>query len=514
MPPRALMFQGTGSDVGKSLIVAGLARAFTLRGLAVRPFKPQNMSNNAAVTADGGEIGRAQALQARAARVPLSVHMNPVLLKPQSEIGAQIVVQGRVHGSAKAAAYQHIKRDLLPCVLDSYQRMRREADIVLVEGAGSAAEVNLRPNDIANMGFARAADVPVVLIGDIDRGGVIASLVGIKAVIAPDDAALICGFIVNKFRGDAALFADGMARISELTGWPGLGLLPYFPAARWLPAEDALALEQLPRLRSFPRKRESTGGLLRSLSSWVPAFAGTSGSCKRLRIAVPILPHIANFDDLDPLNAEPAVDVVFVRPGAALPGDAHLIVLPGSKATIADLTALRAAGFDIDIAAHRRRGGTVLGLCGGYQMLGRAIADPEGIEGPPGKVDGLGLLDVATTLSGDKRLDPVRGSTADGIPFSGYEMHMGVTEGADRVRPFARLADGLPEGAISADGRVLGTYVHGLFNDDRQRAAWLARFAAGATNIAYDALVEQTLDALAAHLAAHLDLDRLLKLAR
>jgi adenosylcobyric acid synthase len=486
MPARALMFQGTGSDVGKSLIVAGLARALTLRGLTVRPFKPQNMSNNAAVTADGGEIGRAQALQARAACAPLSVHMNPVLLKPQSEIGAQIVVQGWVYGSAKAAAYQHMKRDLLPYVLDSFARMRGEADIVLIEGAGSAAEVNLRNNDIANMGFAQAAGVPVVLVGDIDRGGVIASLVGTKAVIAPEDAALIGGFIVNKFRGDAALFADGMERISHLTGWQALGLLPYFPDAHRLPAEDALALEQ-----SRPVKSHA-----------------------RLRIAVPILPHIANFDDLDPLDAEPAVDVVRVRPGAALPGDADLIVLPGSKATIADLAALRDAGFDIDIAAHRRRSGTVLGLCGGYQMLGRTIADPEGIEGPAGKVEGLGLIDVETTLSGEKRLEPARGVTADGAPFSGYEMHMGVTKGPDRTRPFARLADGSAEGAISADGRVLGTYVHGLFGDDRQRAAWLARFAAGAANIAYDTLIEQTLDALAAHLAVHLDLDRLLKLAR
>src|SRR5271170_38855 len=243
MRPRALMFQGTGSDVGKSLIVVGLARAFTLRGLTVRPFKPQNMSNNAAVTADGGEIGRAQALQARAARAPASVHMNPVLLKPQSEIGAQIVVQGKVYGSAKAAAYQHMKHDLLPYVLDSYERLRREADIVLVEGAGSASEVNLRANDIANMGFAREANVPVVLIGDIDRGGVIASLVGTKAVIAQEDAALIAGFIVNKFRGDAALFADGMARIAELTGWQALGLVPFFAEAYVLPAEDALALE-------------------------------------------------------------------------------------------------------------------------------------------------------------------------------------------------------------------------------------------------------------------------------
>jgi adenosylcobyric acid synthase len=486
MPAHALMFQGTGSDVGKSLMVAGLARAFTLRGLKVRPFKPQNMSNNAAVTVDGGEIGRAQALQARAAQTPATVHMNPVLLKPQSEIGAQIVVQGRVYGSAKAAAYQHMKRDLLPFVLDSYQRLRGEADLVLVEGAGSAAEVNLRDNDIANMGFAQAADVPVVLIGDIDRGGVIASLVGTKAVIASEDAALISGFIVNKFRGDPTLFAAGMARVTQLTGWPGLGLVPYFPDARLLPAEDALALEQ-----SRPAK---------------------SGA--RVRIAVPILPHIANFDDLDPLEAEPAVDLVRLRPGAALPGDADLILLPGSKATIADLAALRAAGFDIDIAAHRRRGGMVLGLCGGYQMLGRTIADPDGIEGPPATVDGLGLIDVETTLSAEKRLEPVWGTTADGVAFSGYEMHIGVTDGPDRMRPFARLADGTPEGAVSADGRICGSYIHGLFADDRQRGAWLARFAAGAPKISYETSVERTLDALAAHFTAHLDLDRMLKLAR
>jgi len=486
MPARALMFQGTGSDVGKSLIVAGLARAFTLRGFKVRPFKPQNMSNNAAVTADGGEIGRAQALQALAARTPPSVHMNPVLLKPQSEIGAQIVVQGRVYGSAKAAAYQHIKSELLPLILDSYGRMCREADIVLVEGAGSASEINLRANDIANMGFARAADIPVLIVGDIDRGGVIASLVGTKAVIAPDDAALICGFIVNKFRGDAALFASGMERIAAMTGWEPLGLVPFFPDARLLPAEDALAIDA-----ARPKKPNA-----------------------RLRIAVPILPHIANFDDLDPLDAEPAVDVIRVRPGKALPGDADLILLPGSKATIADLAALRDAGFDIDIAAHRRRGGWVLGLCGGYQMLGRTISDPDGIEGPPATVDGLGLIEVETTLSSDKRLETVCGTTTDGVSFSGYEMHMGVTRGRDSARPFARRADGSPEGTVSDDGRVVGTYIHGLFADDAQRAAWLDRFAAGKAAVAFETSVEQTLDALAAHLAAHLDLDRLLKIAR
>ena len=479
------MIQGAGSDVGKSLIVAGLARALTDRGLTVRPFKPQNMSNNAAVTADGGEIGRAQALQARAARVEPSVHMNPVLLKPQSEIGAQVVVQGRVFASAKAAAYQHMKRDLLPYVLKSFGRLREEADIVLVEGAGSAAEVNLRANDIANMGFARAAAVPLVLISDIDRGGVIASLVGTKAVLAPVDAALIRGFIVNKFRGDPALFASGMGQIAQATGWEPLGLVPHFADARLLPAEDALALDQRPRAKANAR----------------------------IRIAVPVLPHIANFDDFDPLDAEPAVELVRVRPGAALPGDADLVVLPGSKATIADLAALRQAGFDIDIAGHRRRGGMILGLCGGYQMLGRTVADPDGVEGPPATVEGLGLLDVATTLSAEKRLEPVRGKSADGASFAGYEMHMGNTQGADCARPFARLVDGALEGAVSADGRVIGTYVHGLFGDDHQRAAWLARFSATATT-RYDDAIERTLDALAAHLTAHLDIDRLLRLAQ
>jgi adenosylcobyric acid synthase len=481
------MFQGTGSDVGKSLIVAGLARTLVARGIKVLPFKPQNMSNNAAVTCDGGEIGRAQALQARAARVPPSVHMNPVLLKPQSEIGAQIVVQGRVHGSANAADYQRIKPELMPYVMESFARVKSEADIVLIEGAGSASEVNLRDNDIANMGFARAAEAPVVLIGDIDRGGVIASLVGTKAVIDAGDAELIRGFIVNKFRGDPALFSRGMATIAAATGWEALGLVPFFDGARRLPAEDALALDS-------PR----------------PAKVGA-----RIRIAVPVLPHIANFDDLDPLDAEPQVDLLRVRPGEALPGDAGLVILPGSKATIADLAALRAAGFDIDIAAHLRRGGTVLGLCGGYQMLGRAIHDPSGIEGPAGSAPGLGLLDVETTLSEAKRLEPATGVTFGGTPFAGYEMHMGVTEGPDCSRPFARRAGGSAEGAMSAEGRVIGTYIHGLFADDCQRSAWLARFAPGGRSaIAYDDLIEATLDALSAHLSSHIAVDRLLTLAR
>ncbi len=490
MTARALMFQGTGSDVGKSLIVAGLCRLLASRGLTVRPFKPQNMSNNAAVTEDGGEIGRAQALQARAALVAPSVDMNPVLLKPQSEIGAQIVVQGRVFGNARARAYQSRKAELLPYVLDSFAKIRAQCDVVLVEGAGSASEVNLRANDIANMGFARAADVPVVLIGDIDRGGVIASLCGTAAVVDADDAKLIAGFIVNKMRGDPSLFATGMTFVAERTGWAPLGLVPYFREAHRLPAEDVFGLRASP-----------------------PCAADSAG--RRVRVVVPVLPHIANFDDLDPLRLEPGVELVLLRDGASLPVDADLVILPGSKATIADLAALRACGWDADIIAYARRGGRVLGLCGGYQMLGRSIADPDGIEGPPGSAAGLGLLEVTTELSGDKSLIAVKGQTvADDVAVAGYEMHIGRTIGSGTQRPLLRLDDGRLDGATSADGRVAGSYLHGFFSGDAQRAAWLARLGAPASPLAYEELIEQTLDALAAHLAAHLDVDKLLSLAR
>lgn len=507
---RALMFQGTGSDVGKSLVVAGLCRAFARRGLRVRPFKPQNMSNNAAVTADGGEIGRAQALQARAAGVAASVHMNPVLLKPQSETGAQVVVQGRVWQASAAAAYQRERGALLPAVLESFGRLAAEADLVLVEGAGSASEINLRAGDIANMGFAQAAGVPVVLIGDIERGGVIASLVGTAAVLEPADAALIGGFIVNRFRGDPALFAQGMTMIAARTGWQPLGLVPHFAPARRLPAEDAMALAETAR------------------------WAHSGRDAGRVRIAVPVLPRIANFDDLDPLLAEPGVELLLLHPGDVLPADVALVLLPGSKTTIADLAVLRESGLAADIVAHRRRGGHVLGLCGGYQMLGRHIADPDGIEGPPGRVEGLGLLDVETVLTSEKRLEAVTGTTADGAALTGYEMHMGATTGPDCARPFARLrgsglgesalgetgvgetglSDGRPEGAVSADGRVCGSYVHGLFADDAQRARWLQRLGAPPSDLQFEAGIEAALDALASHLEQHLDLDTLLALAR
>lgn len=488
MTARALMFMGTGSDVGKSLIVAGLCRLLSNRGVRVAPFKPQNMSNNAAVTSDGGEIGRAQALQARASRREPSVHMNPVLLKPQSETGAQIIVQGRMIGSAKAREFQAQKLALLPAVLESFDRLRSDADMILVEGAGSASEINLRANDIANMGFSRAADVPVVMIGDIDRGGVIASLVGTKSVLATDDAAMICGFLVNKMRGDASLFEDGMKAISSMTGWAALGLIPYFEDARLLPAEDALALRGM-----------------------IAQGAGQG----HLRIAVPLWPRISNFDDLDPLRHEADVSVELITPGRALPRDADLILLPGSKATIDDLADLRANGWDIDIHAHVRHGGRVIGLCGGYQMLGRSIFDPHGIEGAPRRVDGLGLLNVDTEFGREKSLVAVTGTlVSSGAAFNGYEMHVGRTTGPDTQRPVVTFADGRCDGARSVDGRVEGCYVHGLFAADAARAALLSEFGANTSGVNYEATIDDVLDKLARHLETHVDVDALLKLAR
>jgi adenosylcobyric acid synthase len=494
------MVQGTGSDVGKSLLVAGLGRALSRRGHRVRPFKPQNMSNNAAVAGDGGEIGRAQALQARACGVAPSIHMNPVLLKPQSEAGAQVVVQGRILGTVSARDYQALKPSLLPRVLDSFARLSAEADIVLVEGAGSAAEVNLRAADIANMGFAEAADLPVLLVGDIDRGGVIAALVGTHALLAPAERARLKGYIVNKFRGDASLFDGALAVLRRHTGLACLGLVPYFARARDLPAEDGMALDGYGRSAEGAVRRESV-----------------------LRIAVPRLPRIANFDDLDPLAAEPGVALDLVPAGQPLPV-CDLVLLPGSKATLADLAALRAAGWDVDIHAHARRGGRVLGLCAGYQMLGRRVADPEGIEGAPGEAPGLGLLDVETVLGREKLLVEASGvELASGAAVRGYEMHVGRTTGPDTARPMLRLGEvgqgevGQSErvdGAVSPDGRIAGCHLHGLFAGDAFRRAFLARLGgAGDAGLDYERRVEATLDALADHLEAHLDLAALLEIA-
>ncbi|MFO8126906.1 cobyric acid synthase [Yoonia sp.] len=478
---KAIMIQGAGSNVGKSMLVAGIARACVRRGMSVAPFKPQNMSNNAAVTADGGEIGRAQALQAMACGLAPLVDMNPVLLKPESEIGAQVIVQGKRFATMKARDYGKQKSKLMPPVLESFRRIGTGRDLVIVEGAGSPAEVNLRAGDIANMGFASAANVPVVLVGDIDRGGVIAQLVGTHAVLPPEDEALIKGFAINKFRGDPTLFAEGMDIIAARTDWAPLGIIPWFADAWKLPAEDVMDI--------------------------------TSRKGGAIRIAVPRLNRIANFDDLDPLTATPDVTVDIIEAGRPLPGDADLVIIPGSKSTIADLAHFRAQGWDIDLNAHVRRGGHVLGICGGYQMLGTEVIDDQGIEGPSSRVAGLGLLDVRTVMVPQKRLALSNATylpTGDAV--AGYEIHIGVTEGPDCERAWLSL-DGRHEGAASAGGRIMGCYLHGLFAADTFRAAFLAAIGKPVTHHDYSQSVEDTLDALADHLETHLDIGQLLKLA-
>ncbi len=479
------MIQGTGSHVGKSLLVAGLCRYFTSQGLKVAPFKPQNMSNNAAVADGGGdvggEIGRAQALQARASGLQPHTDMNPILLKPESERGAQVIVQGQRWGRLSAREWGRHKVEFLPKVLESFERLSAGADLVIVEGAGSPAEVNLRAGDIANMGFAETADVPVVLAGDIDRGGVIAQLVGAHAVLAPDERARIKGFLVNKFRGDPTLFNEGMKIIAERTGWQPLGLVPYFGDARRLPAEDVMDL----------------------------ASAEKPGT--RVKIAVPRLPRIANFDDLDPLAQEPDVSLVLVEAGEPLPGDADMVILTGSKSTISDLAAFCDQGWDIDLAAHVRRGGRVIGLCGGYQMLGRTIADPAGIEGTATTVPGLGLLDIKTVLHPEKTVRRVTGRhLASGEPVTGYEIHLGETSGPGTGKPWLEIG-GEPAGSVAANGLVSGAYVHGLFAADGFRQALLRSPSA---DLRYDVEVEAALDRLAKHLAAHIDTTLLLQIAQ
>jgi adenosylcobyric acid synthase len=479
---KAIMIQGAGSNVGKSVVVAGLARAFANRGLKVRPFKPQNMSNNAAVTEDGGEIGRAQALQARASRAAPHTDMNPVLLKPETETGAQVVVQGQRMTTVRARDYAKLKPTLMPAVLDSFHRLAESADLVLVEGAGSPAEINLRAGDIANMGFAEAADVPVILIGDIDRGGVIAQLVGTHVVLDAPDRALIKGFMINKFRGDVTLFEDGMLAIAERTGWQPLGVLPWFADAAKLPAEDAADLPVMPARDGF-------------------------------RVAVPKLSRIANFDDLDPLKLEPGVSVQIVGPGQPLPGDADLILLPGTKSTIGDLAYMREQGWDIDLAAHVRRGGRVLGICGGYQMLGRRIEDPLGIEGVAGSHDGLGLLDVTTVMQPQKTLTQVSARhVGSDRAVSGYEIHIGQTDGPDCDNRWLTV-EGQSHGAASPDGRIMGCYLHGLFSEDAFRAHFLSGMGVASGGLDFDRTIDQTLDRLAEHLETHLDLDAILAMA-
>ena len=478
---KSIMIQGTGSNVGKSMLVAGLCRAAKRRGLSVAPFKPQNMSNNAAVTMDGGEIGRAQALQALACGIFPHTDMNPVLLKPESEVGSQVVVQGRRIATVKAREYAKLKPTLMVSVLESFKRLESQYDLVIVEGAGSPAEINLRVGDIANMGFAEAANVPVILCGDIDRGGVIAQVVGTQAVMDSEDNGRVVGFMINKFRGDPSLFDDGYEMISDHTGWRGFGVVPWFKDAWRLPAEDALDISSGPQDGTF-------------------------------KVVCLTLSRIANFDDMDPLAQEPNVSLVMLKAGEVLPADADLVIVPGSKSTRGDLAYLRAQGWDVDLAAHHRRGGHVLGICGGYQMLGQVISDPDGIEGTSGDSAGLGLLDVVTQMTGDKRLTSVHALHVDTeLPFEGYEIHIGRTEGPDNARPFAHV-DGQPEGAQSSDGRVMGSYLHGMFSNDAWRGAFLNSLGVTASG-SYSSGVEQALDDLADHVETFLDVEGILQAA-
>ncbi len=459
MTARSLMFQGTGSDVGKSLLVAGLCRLLAKQGLKVVPFKAQNMSNNAAVADDGGEIGRAQWLQAVAAGVKPSVHMNPVLLKPQSDKTSQVIVRGKLTATMGASEYQNYRKSLLPQVLESYNLLAKNTDIVLVEGAGSPAEINLRENDIANMGFARAANIPVVMIGDIERGGVIASLVGTHAILADADREMIKAFIVNKFRGDASLFASGAAEIEKRTGWQNLGLVPHFAELTKLPQEDSLALFSL------------------SLKPQASSF----------NIAVLQTPHIANFDDITPLANDPNINLIWVKTGEVIPADADIVILAGSKSTIADLKFIKAQGWDIDLQAHRRRGGRIIGICGGYQMLGKTISDPHGMEGTPETIEGLGMLEIDTILTTEK--------TVRNVSATGYEIHVGKTTGA----------------ATSEDGLVWGSYVHGLFADDEFRRNWMPA-SAGMTSYNYQQHTQKILDDWADILAENINIEKLLEI--
>jgi len=480
------MFQGTGSDVGKSTIVAGICRLARRRGLDVAPFKPQNMSNNAAVCPDGGEIGRAQALQARAAGLALHTDMNPVLLKPQSDRTAQVVVHGRVLDTHSASDYMnHARGQLLDAVMQSFNHLAHRHELILVEGAGSPAEINLRDCDIANMGFATAAKVPVCLIGDIDRGGVIAAIAGTRQVLPAQDRAMIKSFIINRFRGDPALFTAGVSAIEELTDWPCRGVVPWLPGATRLPQEDAVTLEQIS-----------------------PADHGTT---ERLKLAVPMLSRIANFDDMDPLSAEPGVDLIFVPPGQSIPLDAAAVIIPGTKSTLADLDFLRAQGWDHDILALARAGRRTTGICGGYQLLGRRISDPDAIEGTARTDIGLSLLDVNTTMHCHKQTRISDGvCTRSGAHLEGYEIHIGQTDGPDTARPVSMLG-GAPNGARNAAGNVEGTYLHGLFANDEFRAEWLESLRRGtASQLDYQASVEAELDGLADSLEQALDIDALL----
>ncbi|MBH2033326.1 MAG: cobyric acid synthase [Pseudomonadales bacterium] len=474
-----LMVQGTTSDAGKSTLVTALCRWLARQGVAVVPFKPQNMALNSAVTAEGGEIGRAQAVQAQAAGLAPHTDMNPVLLKPNSDTGAQVIIHGRAVANMQAGTYHDYKKVAMAAVLESHQRLAANYAVVMVEGAGSPAEINLRANDIANMGFAEAVDCPVIIIADIDKGGVFAHLVGTLELLSPSEQARVKGFVINRFRGDIGLLQPGLDWLEARTGKPVLGVLPYLHNLH-LEAEDGIDQRQ-------------------------------AGKAERvLKVVVPVLPRISNHTDFDPLRLHPQVYLQFIGPGAAIPS-ADLIILPGSKSVRADLAFLRANGWEPALQRHLRYGGKLLGICGGLQMLGTRIDDPQGLEGAPGSSAGLGLLEFSTVLEAEKQLRTVQGRLClEDAPISGYEIHAGVSSGPALSQGAVQLDTGRSDGALSADGQVLGTYLHGLF-ETPQACNALLRWAGLVEVQAFDyhGLRERDIERLADLVEAHLDTGKL-----
>jgi len=482
MHNHTLMVQGTTSDAGKSVLVAALCRWLQRRGVQVAPFKPQNMALNSAVTADGGEIGRAQALQAQACKIEPHTDMNPVLLKPNTDVGAQVIIHGKSIGSMDAAEYHDYKKISRDAVMISHQRLSEQYEAVVVEGAGSPAEINLRHNDIANMGFAEAADCPVIIVADIDRGGVFAHLYGTLALLSESEQARVKGFVINRFRGDISLLQSGLDWLEEKTGKPVIGVLPYLMGLH-VDSEDSVALIN----------------------------AKSTADAAKLQVVVPVYSRISNHTDFDPLIGHPNVSLTLVGPNDT-PPPADLIILPGSKSVRADREWLCSNGWDAVIETHLRYGGKLLGICGGFQMLGKTISDPLGLEGIAGSAEGLGLLELHTTLAADKQLRNTQGTLADGTPVRGYEIHAGETTGAALKRPAMQLELGL-DGAISDDEQIMGTYLHGLFEEPDACAA-LLRWAGAkdVTVIDHDARREASIDALADAVEQHLDTDYLLDL--
>ncbi|ENM5894176.1 cobyric acid synthase [Vibrio mimicus] len=475
---KALMVQGTTSDAGKSVLVAGLCRVLARRGIKVAPFKPQNMALNSAVTPDGGEIGRAQAVQAQACGIAPSVHMNPVLLKPNSDTGAQVILQGRALSNMEANAYHDYKKVAMDTVMDSFQRLQNDYEAVMIEGAGSPAEINLRANDIANMGFAEKADIPVVIVADIDRGGVFAHLYGTLALLSETEQARVKGFVINRFRGDIALLQSGLDWLEQKTGKPVIGVLPYLHGFD-LEAEDAISAHQ------------------------------TLSADRQLRVAVPVFTRISNHTDFDPLRLNPNIDFRYVGQGESLSG-ADLIILPGTKSTRADLAYLRSQGWDKEILRHMRLGGKVMGICGGFQMLGEWVHDPLGIEGEAGSSEGLGLFAMETELTAEKRLTNVQGSLMlDGqeVIAQGYEIHAGRSTWAEDQKSPILLSDGSVDGLVSDCNQLFGTYLHGIF-DRPETALRVCQWAGAAEIEQYDhrAVQERAIDRIADAIEEHLDL--------